>query len=176
MARLRFVDFRLFGAVGLFALGSPLIQADDSPVLNQTDEDLAKRVGMPFLNENGMSGVAAQGIRDDYNYLIGIADGSGPVDQAPEKGVMALFQSVLPMLDFLTDYEITEIEYHDPAAPQVVTNTDGTITVLLPKRLGQIAYHNMAIKGLEETPLGDLFFNDVTTVEGSKLILTPRGM
>ena len=176
MTSSRFIDFKLFGVAGLFALGVSLAQADDSTVLTQTDEDLAKRVGMPFLNEEGMSDIAAQGIRDDYNYLIDIADGTGPVDQAPEKGITALFQSVLPMLDFLTDYEISDIEYHDPAAPQVVTNTDGTITVLLPKRIGQIAYHNMAIKGLEETPFGDLFFNDVTTVEGSKLILTPRNM
>lgn len=173
MAGIRLVDFGLFG---LLTIGASVLQADDLTVLNQTDEDLAHRVGMPFLNEDGMSHIAAQGIRDDYNYLIDVADGTGPIDQAPEKGITALFQSVLPMLDFLTDYEITDIEYHDPLAPQVVTNTDGTITVLLPKRIGQIAYHNLAIKGLEETPLGDLFFNDVTTVEGSKLILTPRNM
>lgn len=176
MASLRFFDFGLFGILCLFALGAGLAQADDLTVLDQSNEDLAKRVGMPFLNDDGMSDIAAQGIRDDYNYLIDVADGTGPVDQAPEKGITALFQSVLPMLDFLTDYEISDVEYHDPAAPQVVTNTDDTITVLLPKRIGQIAYHNMAIKGLEDTPLGDLFFNDVTTVEGSKLILTPRNM
>ncbi|CCU73037.1 hypothetical protein [Thalassolituus oleivorans] len=50
MASLRFFDFGLFGILCLFALGAGLAQADDSTVLDQSNEDLAKRVGMPFLN------------------------------------------------------------------------------------------------------------------------------
>lgn len=147
------------------------IKAEEADVTAQ-DIVLGQRIGMVPMNATSMENITAQGtLQEDFQYLIDVYDG-GPSDEAPVKAVTAFFQTVLPMFEFLTDYTISDVEYRDPDSPQVIPNADGSITVMLPSRIGEIAYRDLAVLGAESTPLGDLIFSDIRTVEGSRIILT----
>jgi hypothetical protein len=147
------------------------VHAEEIDITAQ-DIALGQRIGLAPMDEHSMDKITAQGsVRDDFQYLIDVYDG-GPSDEAPEKAVTAFFQTVLPMFEFLTDYTISDVEYRDPDSPQVIANTDGSITIMLPSRIGEIAYRDLAVLGAESTPLGDLIFSNIRTVEGSRIILT----
>lgn len=147
------------------------VNAEEVDVSAQ-DIALGKRIGMVPMNAESMESVTAQGtLQEDFQYLIDVYDG-GPQDEAPVKAVTAFFQTVLPVFEFLTDYTISDIEFRNPDDPQVIANVDGSITVMLPSRIGEIAYRDLSVKGFESTPIGDLVFSDIRTLEGSRIILT----
>lgn len=165
-----------FTVLGVYAVQAEELTAKDllvnGSVVNESDRVLAQRVGMVPMDSAAMESIVAQGsVRDDFQYLIDVYDG-GPQDEAPVKAVTAFFQTVLPMFEYLTDYTISDVEFRDPANSPVIANPDGSITVMLPSRIGEIAYRDLSVKGFESSPLGDLVFSDIRTLEGSKIILT----
>lgn len=137
-------------------------------------DELYNRMHMAPLNNDYMDNVSAQGIREDVDYLIDMADNGGPDDEAGQRSFTFLVQTLLAGLNLVTDYEISDISYDDPEAERVVVNDDGSIRVLMPSRIGEIAYRNMSVKGQEGAPFGDLFFRDIRTTEGSNVVLIPR--
>ncbi len=137
-----------------------------------TDPDsLAKRVGMTAIYDEGMSGVVAQGFQDDIDYLMEVVDQTGPTDQAPEIALMAVLQTAIPFLPAFSGYTITGIEYDDPEAERVIFNADATVTLILPDRIGEIAYRDFKAKDSSGAPMGDIIYDDVRLLETSTLKL-----
>lgn len=137
-------------------------------------DELYSRMHMAPLENDTMDSVSAQGIRDNADYLIDMTNNGGPDDEAGERTFMFFLESLLAGLELMTDYEISDISYDDPDARIITQNDDGSITVLLPSRIGEIAYRDLAVKGQEDSPLGDLFFRDIRTAPGSNVVLIPR--
>ena len=132
---------------------------------------LAKRVGMTAIYDDGMSKVVAQGFREDLDYLMAVVDQSGPTDQAPEIALMAAIQSAMPFLSVFTGYEISGIQYDDPEAERVIFNADATVTLVLPDRIGEIAYRDFKAKDSSGAALGDVIFSDIHLLDNSTLRL-----
>lgn len=137
-----------------------------------TDPDsLAKRVGMTAIYDEGMSDVVAQGFQDDIDYLMEVVDQTGPTDQAPEIALMASIQTALPFLQVFSGYTISGVEYDDPEAERVIFNADATVTLILPDRIGEIAYRDFKARDSSGAPMGDIIFDDVRLLENSTLKL-----
>ncbi|TNC84973.1 MAG: hypothetical protein CSH37_09235 [Thalassolituus sp.] len=136
--------------------------------------DLEQRTGLISLEDKRLQSVTAQGIREDSQYLIDLADSNRPDDEGGLKTIMVLLQAGLPLLQLVGDYEINGVTYDDPDAPRSVVNADGTLTLLLPSSIEEIAYRDMQ---LGETPtgvLGDLYFRNISTLPDSTVTLVPR--
>ena len=155
------------------ALGLGVISASTFAEFKRpTDQDsLAKRVGMTAIYDEGMSGVVAQGFQDDVDYLMEVVDQTGPADQAPEIALMTVLQVAVPFLPAFSGYKITGVEYDDPEAERVIFNSDSTVTLVLPDRIGEIAYWDFKAKDSSGAPLGDVVFDDIRLLENSTLTL-----
>ncbi len=169
--------YRLIAAISAILLApiQPFISnayasVEQAPVVSQ--EELAERVGMQVLDENSMGDITAQGLQNgDYDKLVGIINGTVSDQDAGETSIVAVFESLLPGLNLLTDYEISDVEYHDPNGPRTTLNADGTLSVQVPKRIGQIAFRNLNIIGAKGPAMGDLFINDIRLSEESSITL-----
>lgn len=172
--------YRLIAAISAMLLGplqpfmsSAHASVEQAPVVSQ--EELSQRVGMKSLDENSMGDITAQGLQNgDYDKLVGIINGTVSDQDAGETSVVAAFESLLPGLNLLTDYEISDVEYRDPNGPRTTLNADGSLTVEVPKRIGQIAFRNLNVLGAEGPAMGDLFINDIRLTEGSSITLRFR--
>jgi len=145
--------------------------AYSEPTRPTDPESLAKRVGMTAIYDEGMSDVVAQGFREDIQYLEEAANQTGPSDQAPEIALMTALQIAIPFLPTLTDYTISGVEYDDPNAERVVFNADETVTLILPDRIGEVAYIDFKARDSEGESMGDLRFNNIRLYENSTLTL-----
>jgi hypothetical protein len=132
---------------------------------------LAKRVGMTAIYDDGMSDVVAQGFSEDVDYLMDVIDQTGPSDQAPETALMTVLQIALPFLPAFSGYEISGIQYDDPEAERVIFNADATVTLVLPDRIGEIAYRDFKAKDSNGAALGDVIFSDIRLLDNSTLRL-----
>ncbi|WP_320821261.1 hypothetical protein [Thalassolituus sp.] len=172
--------YRLIAAISAMLLGplQPFMSSahasiEQAPVVSQ--EELGQRIGMKAMDEESMGEVTAQGLQNgDYDKLVGIINGSVSDQDAGETSVVAAFESLLPGLNLLTDYEISDVEYHDPSGPRTTLNADGSLSVQVPKRIGQIAFRNLNVLGAEGPAMGDLFINDIRLTEGSSITLRFR--
>jgi len=137
-----------------------------------TDPDsLAKRVGMTAIYDEGMSDVVAQGLKEDVQYLEGVVDQTGPTNQAPEIALMSALQIALPFLSTFSDYTISGVEYDDANAERVIFNADQTVTLILPDRIGEVAYIDFKARDNSGAPLGNLKFNNIRLLENSNITL-----
>ena len=169
--------YRLIAAISAMLLGplqpfmgSAHASVEQAPVVSQ--EELGQRIGMKAMDEESMGEVTAQGLQNgDYDKLVGIINGTVSDQDAGETSVVAAFESLLPGLNLLTDYEISDVEYHDPNGPRTTLNADGSLSVQVPKRIGQIAFRNLNVLGAEGPAMGDLFINDIRLTEGSSITL-----
>ena len=167
--------YRLIAAISAMLLGplqpfmgSAHASVEQAPVVSQ--EELGQRIGMKAMDEESMGEVTAQGLQNgDYDKLVGIINGTVSDQDAGETSVVAAFESLLPGLNLLTDYEISDVEYHDPNGPRTTLNADGSLSVQVPKRIGQIAFRNLNVLGAEGPAMGDLFINDIRLTEGSSI-------
>ncbi|MEQ3633794.1 MULTISPECIES: hypothetical protein [Thalassolituus] len=172
--------YRLIAAISAMLLGplqpfmgSAHASVEQAPVVSQ--EELGQRIGMKVMDEEFMGEVTAQGLQNgDYDKLVGIINGTVSDQDAGETSVVAAFESLLPGLNLLTDYEISDVEYHDPNGPRTTLNADGSLSVQVPKRIGQIAFRNLNVLGAEGPAMGDLFINDIRLTEGSSITLRFR--
>ncbi|CUS42880.1 MAG: hypothetical protein KBT79_16365 [Thalassolituus oleivorans] len=172
--------YRLIAAISAMLLGplqpfmgSAHASVEQAPVVSQ--EELGQRIGMKAMDEESMGEVTAQGLQNgDYDKLVGIINGTVSDQDAGETSVVAAFESLLPGLNLLTDYEISDVEYHDPNGPRTTLNADGSLSVQVPKRIGQIAFRNLNVLGAEGPAMGDLFINDIRLTEGSSITLRFR--
>jgi len=172
--------YRLIAAISAMLLGplqpfmgSAHASVEQAPVVSQ--EELGQRIGMKAMDEEAMGEVTAQGLQNgDYDKLVGIINGTVSDQDAGETSVVAAFESLLPGLNLLTDYEISDVEYHDPNGPRTTLNADGSLSVQVPKRIGQIAFRNLNVLGAEGPAMGDLFINDIRLTEGSSITLRFR--
>ena len=139
-----------------------------------TMQELEQRTGMAGLGDDNMQNISAQGITEDSQYLIDLGNNSGPDEEGGLKTLMVLFQAGLPLLNFVGDYEISGISYDDPDGPRSIVNEDGTISLVLPSSIDEIAYRNMAIGDTSADILGDLYFRNISTVPDSTVTLIPR--
>ena len=154
--------YRLIAAISAMLLGplqpfmgSAHASVEQAPVVSQ--EELGQRIGMKAMDEESMGEVTAQGLQNgDYDKLVGIINGTVSDQDAGETSVVAAFESLLPGLNLLTDYEISDVEYHDPNGPRTTLNADGSLSVQVPKRIGQIAFRNLNVLGAEGPAMGDL--------------------
>lgn len=155
-------------AIGLSFISAPATAELKRP----TDPDsLAKRVGMTAIYDEGMSGVVAQGFQDDVDYLMEVVDQTGPTDQAPEIALMTVFQVAIPFLSAFSDYTISGVAYDDPEAERVIFNADSTVTLILPDRIGEIAYRNFKARDSSGAAMGDIVFDEIRLLENSTLKL-----
>ena len=137
-----------------------------------TDPDsLAKRVGMTAIYDEGMSGVVAQGFQDDVDYLMEVVDQTGSTDQAPEIALMTVFQIAIPILPAFSGYTISGVEYDDPESERVIFNADSTVTLVLPDRIGEIAYRDFKARDSSGAAMGDIVFDEIRLLENSTLKL-----
>ncbi|MCA6129126.1 hypothetical protein [Thalassolituus oleivorans] len=172
--------YRLIAAISAMLLGplqpfmgSAHASVEQAPIVSQ--EELGQRIGMKAMDEESMGEVTAQGLQNgDYDKLVGIINGTVSDQDAGETSVVAAFESLLPGLNLLTDYEISDVEYHDPNGPRTTLNADGSLSVQVPKRIGQIAFRNLNVLGAEGPAMGDLFINDIRLTEGSSITLRFR--
>ena len=139
-----------------------------------TMQELEQRIGLASLGDDNMQSISAQGINEDSQYLIDLGNNNGPDDEGGLKTLMVLFQAGLPLLNFVGDYEITGVNYSDPDDPRSVVNEDGSISLLLPSSIDEIAYRNMTIGDANTNTLGDLYFRNISTVPDSTVTLIPR--
>ncbi len=137
-------------------------------------QELEQRIGLASIGDDNMQNISAQGINEDSQYLIDLGNNNGPDDEGGLKTLMVLFQAGLPLLNFVGDYEISGINYDDPDGPRSIVNEDGTISLILPSSIDEIAYRNMAIGDTSTDILGDLYFRNISTVPDSTVTLIPR--
>ena len=137
-------------------------------------QELEQRTGLSGLGDDNMQNISAQGINEDSQYLIDLGNNSGPNEEGGLKTLMVLFQTGLPLLNFVGDYEINGINYDDPDGPRSIVNEDGTISLVLPSSIDEIAYRNMAIGDTSTDILGDLYFRNISTIPESTVTLIPR--
>ena len=116
-----------------------------------TMQELEQRIGLASVGDDNMQSISAQGINEDSQYLIDLGNNNGP-----------------------GDYEITGVNYSDPDDPRSVVNEDGSISLLLPSSIDEIAYRNMTIGDASTNTLGDLYFRNISTVPDSTVTLIPR--
>ena len=134
-------------------------------------ESLAKRVGMTAIYDEGMSEVVAQGCQDDVDFLMEVVEQTGPNDQAPEIALMTVLQTAIPFLPAFSGYTISGVEYDDPEAERVIFNADATVTLILPDRIGEIAYRNFKARDSSGAAMGDIVFDEIRLLENSTLKL-----
>lgn len=139
-----------------------------------TIQELEQRIGLASLGDDNMQNISAQGINEDSQYLIDLGNNNGPGDEGGLKTLMALFQAGLPFLNFVGDYEISGVSYDDPDGPRSIVNEDGSISLVLPSSIDEIAYRNMTIGDANTNTLGDLYFRNISTVPDSTVTLIPR--
>lgn len=137
-------------------------------------QELEQRIGLASLADDNMQTISAQGINEDSQYLIELGNNSGPDEEGGLKTLMVLFQAGLPLLNFVGDYEITGVSYDDPDGPRSIVNDDGTISLVLPSSIDEIAYRNMSIGSTGTDIIGDLYFRNISTVPDSTVTLIPR--
>jgi len=137
-------------------------------------QELEQRTGLASLADDNMQNISAQGINEDSQYLIDLGNSSGPDEESGLKTLMVLFQAGLPLLNFVGDYEITGVTYDDPDGPRSIVNDDGTISLVLPSSIDEIAYRNMSIGNTGSDIIGDLYFRNISTVPDSTVTLIPR--
>ena len=119
--------------------------------------------------------MTAFGISEDIAYLQNVANQTGPDDDVAATTLMAIFEIAVPGFGLLSDYTVTGVEYSDPNAEKSLVNADGSITVVIPDRIAEIAFYDLSFGDSEEvTPMGDLFFRDISLIEGSRIILRPK--
>ena len=158
----------IVAALSLSVISTPVFAEFKRP----TDQDsLAKRVGMTAIYDEGMSGVVAQGLQDDVDYLMEVVDQTGPTDQAPEIALMTVFQVAIPFLSAFSEYSISGVAYDDPEAERVIFNSDSTVTLILPDRIGEVAYRDFKAKDSSGAPLGDVVFEDIRLINNSTIKL-----
>ena len=134
-------------------------------------ESLAERVGMTAIYDEGMSEVVAQGFQDDVDYLMEVVEQTGPNNQAPEIALMTVLQTAIPFLPAFSGYTISGVEYDDPEAERVIFNADATVTLILPDRIGEIAYRDFKARDSSGAAMGDIVFDEIRLLENSTLKL-----
>ncbi len=139
-----------------------------------TIQELEQRIGLASLGDDNMQDISAQGINEDSQYLIDLGNNNGPDDEGGLKTLMVLFQAGLPFLNFVGDYEISGVSYDDPDGPRSIVNEDGSISLVLPSSIDEIAYRNMSIGDASTKRVGDLYFRNISTVPDSTVTLIPR--
>ncbi len=170
--------YRLVAAVGAVLLG-PLqpFMATANASIEQTQmasqAELEKRVGMKSLDEMDMGDITAQGLEENVAYLTDVMNGTASDENATESATMAIFESVLPGLNLLTDYEISGVEYYEDG-PVTTLNADGSLTVQVPKRIAEIAFRDFNIKGSNGPAFGDLVIKDLRMSPDSSITIRPR--
>lgn len=142
--------------------------------VNSSQEAMSERAGMPFIEEGDLSNVTAFGISEDIAYLQNIANQTGPDDDVAATALMAIFEIAVPGFGLLSDYTVSGVEYDDPSGDKSIINNDGTITVVIPDRIGEILFNNFTFGDDENSsPLGVLSFRDIKLIPGSRIILRP---
>jgi len=136
--------------------------------------DLESRTGMQSIQDSALQAITAQGIKEDSQYLIDLAENNGPDDEGGLKTIMTLLQTGLPVLNFFGDYEITGITYDDPVAPRSTVNEDGSLSLLVPSQINEIAYRDMKVDPNSNITLGDLTFRNISSLPDSTVTLIPR--
>jgi hypothetical protein len=136
--------------------------------------DLEQRTGLISLEDKRLQSVTAQGIRENSQYLIDLGNNNGPDDEGGLKTIMVVFQTALPLLQFVGDYEINGVTYDDPDAPRSIVNEDGSLTLLLPSSIEEIAYRDMQLGETPSGVLGGLYFRNISTLPESTVTLIPR--
>jgi hypothetical protein len=144
--------------------------------VNSSHEAMSARLGgMPYIQEDELSGVTAFGISEDIAYLQNVANQTGPDDDVAATALMAIFEIAVPGFGLLSEYTVTGVEYSDPNTEKSLVNADGSITVVIPDRIAEIAFYDLSFGDSEDaTPMGDLFFRDIRLIEGSRIILRPK--
>ena len=162
-----------FFVTGLLIINSsPSVAYEDEERLSS--KEFYRKMHMKPLNNENMNEVAAQGIREDSDYLIELGNNNGPQEEAGQRVFTFFLQSVLGGLNLVTDYEISDVTYSDPDAERVVLNEDGSFTILMPSRIGEIAYRDLSVSGSTGQIIGDLFFRDIRMTDASVVTLIPR--
>lgn len=170
--------YRLVAAMGAVLLG-PLqpFMATANASIEQTQmasqSELEKRVGMKSLEDMGMGDITAQGLQENVAYLQDVLNGNASDEDASTASTMAMFESVLPGLNLLTDYEISGVEYYNDG-PVTTLNADGSLSVQVPKRIAEIAFRNLNVKGSDGPAMGDLIIKDLRMTPESSITLKFR--
>ena len=153
---------------------SVITLSDSTAYAGPTIQELEQRIGLASLGDDNMQDISAQGINEDSQYLIDLGNNNGPDDEGGLKTLMVLFQAGLPFLNFVGDYEISGVSYDDPDGPRSIVNEDGSISLVLPSSIDEIAYRNMSIGDASTKRVGDLYFRNISTVPDSTVTLIPR--
>lgn len=131
------------------------------------------RSGMKNMTDEDMGNVTAQGLSENVAYLQDVITGDASDEQATETSVMTAFESVLPGLNLLTDYEISGVEYYEDG-PATTINADGSVSVQVPKRIAEIAFRDVNFKGSSGPAMGDLIITDLRMTKESTITLRLR--
>jgi len=174
--------YRLVAAVSAVLLGpiQPFVASanasmDTSAIAEQYETKRAGTfsTGMKPMTDEAMSNVSGQGLAENIAHLQDILNGVADDSDAPETTVMAALETIAPGLNFLTDYEISDVEYYDDG-PMTTLNEDGSLNVKVPKRIGEIAFRDVNFRGSNGPAMGDLIIKDFGMSEQSKITIRLR--
>lgn len=115
--------------------------------------------GLTSLTDSDMGNVTARGVNDNLDRLQDIMAGNQEANSG-QNTLETIGSLLLPASDLLNaEVEMSGVTYANGKATSL--NADGSIKLVLPTHIEQIAFKNVRVKGAENEHLGDLFINDI---------------
>lgn len=168
--------YRLVAAASALLLGpiQPFVASAHAATESaHTAEQYMEKRGLQALSDDDMAGITGQGLADNVEYLQDVLTGDASDEDAPASSVMATLETVLPGLNMLTDYEISDVEYYDDG-PATTLNEDGSLSVKVPKRIGEIAFRDVNFRGSTGPAMGDLVIKNLSMTQDSSITIRLR--
>ena len=167
---------------GAFANGSSTSQAQDKASSSQVDQ----YQGLKALDDHDLSDVQGQGFDNVLSALQNLQantattdtdqalhDPSNTLDDlGPLNQIMKALDPMASLFD--ADIKVSGVTYHENQPRQVI-HTDGSIEYSLPKKIAEIAYRNLRIKGADsQHSLGDVVISNIQFSEQSRIRISVR--
>ena len=126
-------------------------------VIEKKDQVLSS--GLTSLTDADMGNVTARGVNDNLARLQDILAGNQTANDG-QNNLETITSLLLPASDLLdAEVEMSGVTYANGKTTSL--NEDGSIKLILPTHIDQIAFKNIRVKGAENEHLGDLFIKNI---------------
>jgi len=126
-------------------------------IIEQQDQSFSS--GLISLTDSDMGNVIARGVSDNLTRLQDILAGNQEANSGANT-LETIGSLLLPASDLLdADVEMSGVTYANGKTTSI--NEDGSIKLVLPTHIEQIAFKNIRVKGSESEYMGDLFINGI---------------
>ena len=115
--------------------------------------------GLTSLTDSDMGDITARGVNENLSRLQDIMAGNSDMNNG-ENTLETIGGLLLPASDLLdADVEMSGVTYANGKGISV--NEDGSIKLVLPTHIEQIAFKNIRVKGSVDQHMGDLLIKDI---------------